>query len=133
MTEHKLKELMSKSAQAHTEILKHCDEELKRGVSIFNNTDMITKEQVEAAEKRVAEAEKAIREDKELIEQYNMQVKQNLLREFADIINRSGINPHQTKIAVDRIEVRRDAPKYCASRPAAPHFEVVLNCIAFNE
>ena len=94
---------------------------------------MITKEQVEAAEKRIAEAEKAIREDKELIEQYNMQVKQNLLREFADIINRSGISPHGTKIAVDRIEVRRDAPKYCASRPADPHFEVVLNCIAFNE
>lgn len=94
---------------------------------------MITKEQVEAAEKRVTEAEKAIRGDKELIEQYNMQVKQNLLREFADIINRSGISPHQTKIAVDRIEVHRNAPEYCASRPAGPHFEVVLNCIAFNE
>lgn len=123
---------MSKSAQAHTEILKHCDEELKQRVSI-NNTDMITKEHVEAAEKRLDEVEKTIREDKELIEQYNMQVKQNLLREFADIINRSGINPHRTKIAVDRIEVRRDAPKYCASRPADPHFEVVLNCVAFIE
>ena len=32
MTEHELKELMSKSAQAHTEILKHCTEELKRSV-----------------------------------------------------------------------------------------------------
>lgn len=94
---------------------------------------MITKEQVEAAEKRVAEAEKAIREDKELIVQYNMQVKQNLLREFADIINRSGINPHRTKIVVDRIDVHRNNPKYCASRPADPHFEVVLNCIAFQE
>ena len=94
---------------------------------------MITKEQVEAAEKRVAEAEKAIREDKELIAQYNKQVEQNLLREFADIINRSGINPHRTKIAVDRIDVRRDVPQYCASRPADPHFEVVLNCVAFIE
>lgn len=34
MTDKELKELMAKSAQAHTEILKHCDEELKRGVSI---------------------------------------------------------------------------------------------------
>lgn len=94
---------------------------------------MITKEQVEAAEKRIAEAEKAIKEDKELIAQYNIQVKQNLHREFADIINRSGISPHGTKIAVDRFEVRRDAPKYCASRPSDPHFELVLHCIAFNE
>lgn len=34
MTDKELKELMAKSAQAHTEILKHCDEELKRGVSM---------------------------------------------------------------------------------------------------
>lgn len=94
---------------------------------------MITKEQAEAAKKRVAETEKAIKGDKELVEQYNMQIKQNLLREFTDIINRSGINPNRTKIVVDRIEVRRNAPQYCASRPADPHFEVVLNCIAFNE
>lgn len=94
---------------------------------------MITKEQVGAAEKRVAEAEKAIKEDKELIKQYNMQIKQNLCREFADIINRSGISPHRAKIAVDKIEVRRNAPEYCASRPADPHFELVLHCIAFNE
>lgn len=94
---------------------------------------MITKEQVEAAEKRVAEAEKAIKEDKELIVQYNMQIQQNLCREFADIINRCGISPHRTKIAVDRIEVHRNAPEYCASRPADPHFEVVLNCIALYE
>lgn len=94
---------------------------------------MITKEQAEAAKKRVAEAEKAIKGDKELVEQYNMQIKQNLLREFTDIINRSGINPNRTKIVVARIEVHRNAPQYCASRPADPHFEVVLNCIAFNE
>lgn len=84
MTDKEIKELISKSAQAHTEILRYFDEELKQLVSL-NNTIMITKDQVEAAEKRVAEAEKAISEDKELIEQYNMQVKQNLLREFADI------------------------------------------------
>lgn len=34
MTDKELKELMAKSAQAHTEILKHCNEELMRGVSI---------------------------------------------------------------------------------------------------
>lgn len=34
MNDQELKELMAKSAQAHTEILKHCDEELMRGVSI---------------------------------------------------------------------------------------------------
>lgn len=94
---------------------------------------MITKEQVEAAEKRVAEAEKAIREDKELIVRYNKQIQENLYKEFADVINRSGISPHGTKIVVDRVDVRRDAPQYCASRSADPHFEVVLNCIAFNE
>lgn len=32
MTDQELKELMAKSAQAHTEILRHCDEELKRSV-----------------------------------------------------------------------------------------------------
>lgn len=94
---------------------------------------MITKEQVEAAKKRITEAEKAIEEDNKLIEQYNMQVNQNLLREFTDIINRSGISPYRTKIAVDRIEFRRNAPGYCALQPADPHFEVVLNCIAFQE
>lgn len=94
---------------------------------------MITKEQVEAAEKRVAETEKAIREDKELIKQYNMQIQQNLCREFADIINRSGINSSCTKIAVDQVELRRSAPEYCASRSVASHFEVVLHCIASNE
>lgn len=31
MTDKELKELMAKSALAHTEILKHCVEELKRG------------------------------------------------------------------------------------------------------
>lgn len=94
---------------------------------------MITKEQVEAAEKRIAEAEEAIKEDKELIAQYNVQVKQNLHREFADIINRSGISPSHSKIVVDKLEVRRNTPQYCASRPADPHFELVLHCIAFNE
>lgn len=34
MTDKELKELVAKGAQAHTEILKHCSEELKRGVSI---------------------------------------------------------------------------------------------------
>lgn len=34
MTDKELKELLSKSAQAHAEILRHCGEELKRGVSI---------------------------------------------------------------------------------------------------
>lgn len=34
MTDKELKKLMAKSAQAHTEILRHCDEELKRSVSI---------------------------------------------------------------------------------------------------
>lgn len=94
---------------------------------------MITKEQAEAAEKRVAEAEKAIKEDKELIAKYSEQIKKNLYKEFTDIINRSGISPSHSKIVVDNIEVRRNAPEYCASQPADPHFEVVLNCIAFNE
>lgn len=94
---------------------------------------MITKEQVEAAEKRVAEAEKAIREDKELIVRYNKQIQENLYKEFADVINRSGISPHGTKIGVDRIEVHRNAPEHWTSRPADPHFEVVLHCIAFEE
>ncbi|MBO7315327.1 MAG: hypothetical protein J6U49_06635 [Alistipes sp.] len=34
MTEHELKELMAKSAQAHAEVLNHCNEELMRGVSM---------------------------------------------------------------------------------------------------
>lgn len=34
MGDKELKELMAKSAQAHTEVLKHCNEELMRGVSI---------------------------------------------------------------------------------------------------
>lgn len=32
MTDKELKELMEKSAQAHAEVLKYCDEELKRSV-----------------------------------------------------------------------------------------------------
>lgn len=94
---------------------------------------MITKEQVEAAEKRIAEAEKAIKEDEELIAQYNVQVMHNLRREFADVIHRSGISTSRRKIVVDKLEVRRDAPQHCASRPADPHFELVLHCIVFNE
>lgn len=96
---------------------------------------MITKEQAEAAEKRVAEAEKAIKEDKELIVQYNKQIQENLYKEFADVINRSGISPSRVDIVVDRIEVCRDAPGWngITSPPIIPHFEVVLHCIAFNE
>ena len=34
MTDKELKELMAKSAQAHIEVLKHCNEELKRSVGV---------------------------------------------------------------------------------------------------
>lgn len=96
---------------------------------------MITKEQVEVAEKRVAEAEKAIKEDKELIARYNKQIQENLYKEFADVINRSGISPSRVNIVVDRIDVHRDAPGWngITSPPTIPHFEVVLHCIASEE
>lgn len=49
---------------------------------------MITKEQVEAAEKRIAEAEKLIVEDRALVAQYNEQISQNLHEVLSDILNR---------------------------------------------
>lgn len=49
---------------------------------------MITKEQIEAAEKRIAEAEKAIADDRVLVAQYNEQIRQNLHEELSDILNR---------------------------------------------
>ncbi len=90
---------------------------------------MITKEQVEAAEKRIAEAEEAIKEDKELIKLYKMQTERKALDEFADIINRNYANQSGYTVTVLRLETRWGAPQYNGMhRPASRNFEFVLHC-----
>lgn len=89
---------------------------------------MITKEQVEAAEKRIAEAGKAIVEDRALVAQYNEQVRKNLYNELADIICRSGFIDYQNMV-VDSVELITSEPRTMGVK----HFDIVLHCIDFSD
>ena len=89
---------------------------------------MITKEQVEAAEKRIADAEEAIAEDKRLVCEYNEQVCRNMYLELAEILTRSGFIDYPN-LLVDRVELNQPA-----SQPLSDvrQFDVVLHCISFR-
>lgn len=89
---------------------------------------MITKEQVEAAEKRIAEAERAIVEDRALVAQYNEHVRKNLYNELADIICRSGFIDYQNMV-VDSAELITSEPRTMGVK----HFDIVLHCIDFKD
>lgn len=89
---------------------------------------MITKEQVEAAEKRIAEAEKAMAEDRALVAQYNEHVRKNLYNELADIICRSGFIDYQNMV-VDSAELITSEPRIMGAK----HFDIVLHCIDFSD
>lgn len=89
---------------------------------------MITKEQAEAAEKRIAEAEKTIAADKALVTQYNEHLRKNLNNELADIICRSGVIDYPNMV-VDSVEVHRPARQPFSD---APQFDIVLHCISFR-
>lgn len=88
---------------------------------------MITKEQAEAAEKRIAEAEKAITEDRALVAQYNEHVRKNLYNELADIICRSEFIDYQNMV-VDSVELITSEPRIMGVK----HFDIVLHCIDFD-
>jgi dissimilatory sulfite reductase (desulfoviridin) alpha/beta subunit len=89
---------------------------------------MITKEQVEAAEKRIAEADKLIEVDKELLAQYNEHVRKNLYNELADIICRSGFIDYQNMV-VDSAELITSEPRTMGVK----RFDIVLHCIDFKD
>lgn len=89
---------------------------------------MITKEQAEAAEKRIADAEKAIAEDRNLVREYNEHLRKNLYNELADIICRSGVIDYPNMV-VDGVEVHRPARQPFSD---APQFDIVLHCISFR-
>ena len=89
---------------------------------------MITKEQVKAAEKRIAEAEKAIVEDRALVAQYNEHVRKNLYNELADIICRSGFIDYQNMV-VDSAELITSEPRTMGVK----RFDIVLHCIDFKD
>lgn len=85
---------------------------------------MITKEQVEAAEKRIAEAEKAIATDKALVAQYNEHLRKNLRKELADIICRSGVINYPNMV-VESVELITSEPRTMVVK----RFDIVLHCI----
>lgn len=89
---------------------------------------MITKEQVEAAEKRIADAEKAIAEDRNLVREYNEHLRKNLYNELADIICRSGVVDYPNMV-VDSVELHRLARQ---PFPDASQVDIVLHCISFR-
>lgn len=88
---------------------------------------MITKEQIEAAEKRIAEAEKTIAADKALVAQYNEHLRKNLYNELADIICRSGVIDYPNMV-VDSAELITSDPRTMGVK----HFDIVLHCIDFD-
>lgn len=89
---------------------------------------MITKEQAEAAEKRIADAEKAIAEDKNLVREYNEHLRKNLYNEIADIICRSEVIDYPNMV-VNSVELRRPARQPFSD---APQLDIVLHCISFR-
>lgn len=91
---------------------------------------MITKEQVEAAEKRIAEAERAIAEDRALKAQYNEQIRQNLHEELSDILNRCNLMG-LPNIVVNEV-ITKVGGKFS---PASDYriFTIELQCTSFNE
>lgn len=91
---------------------------------------MITKEQVEAAEKRIAEAEKLIEADKELLAQYNEQINQNLHEELSDILNRCNFMGFPN-IVVNEVITNIDANLSLTSDYR--RFTIELQCTSFNE
>lgn len=88
---------------------------------------MITKEQVEAAEKRIADAEKAIAEDKNLVREYNEHLRKNLYNELADIICRSGVIDYPNMV-VDSAELITSEPRTMGVK----RFDIVLHCLDFD-
>lgn len=88
---------------------------------------MITKEQIEAAEKRIAEAEKAIAADKALVTQYNEHLRKNLYNELANIICRSGVIDYPNMV-VDSVELITSEPRTMGVK----RFDIVLHCINFD-
>lgn len=91
---------------------------------------MITKEQVEAAEKRIAEAEKAIEADKELLAQYNEQISQNLQEELSDILNRCNFMGFPN-IVVNEVIANADANLSLTSDYR--RFTIELHCTSFRD
>lgn len=89
---------------------------------------MITKEQIEAAEKRIAEAEKTIAADKALVTQYNEHLRKNLYNELADIICRSGVIDYPNML-VDSVELITSEPRTMGVK----RFDIVLHCIDFDK
>lgn len=89
---------------------------------------MITKEQAEAAEKRIADAEKAIAEDRNLVREYNEHLRKNFYNALADIICRSGVVDYPN-LVVDSVEVHRPARQPFSD---ASQFDIVLHCISFR-
>lgn len=88
---------------------------------------MITKEQAEAAEKRIAEAEKTIAADKALVTQYNEHLRKNLYNELADIICRSGVIDYPNMV-VDSVELITNEPRTMGVK----RFDIVLHCLDFD-
>lgn len=88
---------------------------------------MITKEQAEAAEKRIAEAEKTIAADKALVTQYNEHLRKNLYNELADIICRSGFIDYQN-VVVDSAELITSELRTMGVK----RFDIVLHCLDFD-
>lgn len=91
---------------------------------------MITKEQVEAAKRRIAEAEKAIVEDRSLVAQYNEQIRQNLHEELSDILNRCNFMGFPN-IVVNEVIANVDANLSLTSDYM--RFTIELHCTSFNE
>ena len=91
---------------------------------------MITKVQVEAAEKRIAEAERTIVEDRLLVAQYNEQISQNLHEELSDILNRCNFMEFPN-IVVNEVIANVDANLSHTSDYR--RFTIELQCTSFNE
>lgn len=91
---------------------------------------MITKEQVGAAEKRIAEAEKAIVEDRALVAQYKEQISQNLHEELSDILNRCNFMEFPN-IVVNEVITNIDANLSLTSDYR--RFTIELQCTSFRD
>lgn len=91
---------------------------------------MITKESVEAAERRIAEAERGIVEDRALVAQYNEQISQNLHEELSDILNRCNVMGFPN-IVVNEVFANIDANLSHTSDYR--RFTIELQCTSFRD
>lgn len=91
---------------------------------------MNTKEQVEAVEKRIAEAEKAIEADKALVAQYKEYIRQNLHNELSDILCRIEFMGF-SNIVVNEVIAHRVGNLSIPSD--FTRFTIELQCTSFNE